>query len=59
VKIQAGAQHTSQGGGTSFNRLLPGWLQKQLFGRETFMRAYPAPNGTRERDFFAGLRTEV
>lgn len=53
VKLSAGAQHTSQGGGTSFNRLLPKWLQKQLFGKETFMRAYPpALNGQREKSFF-------
>jgi len=53
VKRAARAQHSSQGGGASFNRLLPNWLQKQLFGRDGFMRAYPpVANGRREKDFF-------
>ncbi len=55
VKRRAATQHSSQGGGTSFNRLLPQWLQKQVFGKETFIRAYPPmPNGRRETSFFAG-----
>ncbi len=56
VKNQAGAKHTSQGGGTSFNRMLPRWLQKQVFGRETFMRAHPVADGAKETDFFAGVK---
>lgn len=53
VKLAASAQHTSQGGGTSFTRLLPGWLQKQLFGYDSFIRAYPPTrNGRREKDLF-------
>jgi len=55
VKRLAGAQHSSQGGGSSFNRLLPEWLQKQIFGRETFIRAFPPPDGKKERDLFAGI----
>lgn len=52
-KRLAGTQHSSQGGGTSFSRLLPNWLQRQLFGREAFMRAHPpAPPGLRENDLF-------
>lgn len=53
VKLAASAQHSSQGGGTSFMRMLPDWLQKQLFGRDQFIRAYPpARNGRREKDLF-------
>jgi hypothetical protein len=56
VKEEASAQHRSQGGGTTFSRLLPAWLVKRLFSTEYFIRAYPPPeNGTRERDFFAGV----
>ncbi len=54
VKRQASAAHGSQGGGTSFSRLFPNWLQKQLFGKETFIRGYPpVPAGYREKSFFA------
>ena len=53
VKLAASAQHTSQGGGTSFTRLLPNWLQKQIFGYDSFIRAYPpSRNGRREKDLF-------
>jgi LmbE family N-acetylglucosaminyl deacetylase len=56
IKRLAGAEHTSQGGGTSFNRLLPSWLQKQVFGKESFVLAYPPMlNGQREKDFFEGV----
>lgn len=56
TKRLAGAQHLSQGGGTSRSRLLPEWLQKRFLAQETFIRAYPpAPNGYRETDLFAGL----
>jgi LmbE family N-acetylglucosaminyl deacetylase len=55
VKMAASAQHTSQGGGTSFSRMLPAWLQKQIFGYDSFIRAYPtARNGRREKDLFGG-----
>jgi mycothiol S-conjugate amidase len=57
VKKEASAQHPSQGGGTSRNRLLPEWLQKQVWSEETFIRAYPpAPNGYREYDLFNGAK---
>jgi mycothiol S-conjugate amidase len=53
VKRLASAAHISQGGGTSFNRLLPTWLFKWLFAKETYIRAYPpAPDGFREYDLF-------
>lgn len=53
VKIAASAQHGSQGGGTSFSRMFPAWLQKRLFGYETYIRAIPPPEpGVHERDFF-------
>lgn len=53
VKMAASAQHGSQGGGTSFSRMFPGWLQRRLFGYETYIRAIPPPEpGAREKDFF-------
>jgi LmbE family N-acetylglucosaminyl deacetylase len=53
VKMAASAHHTSQGGGTSFSRMMPGWLQKQLFGYDSFIRAYPTGrNGRHEKDLF-------
>jgi mycothiol S-conjugate amidase len=53
IKRLAGAAHPSQGGGTSFNRLLPAWLFKWLFAKETYIRAYPpVPDGFREYDLF-------
>lgn len=56
IKRAASAEHGSQGGGTSFSRLFPEWLQKLLFANETFMRAYPPPPpGLKEKDFFEGL----
>ena len=54
VKALASAEHGSQGGGTGFSRLMPAFMQKLLFGVETFQRAYPpVPDGFRERDFFS------
>jgi mycothiol S-conjugate amidase len=53
VKRLASAAHTSQGGGTSFGRLLPTWLFKWLFAKETYIRAHPpVPDGYREYDLF-------
>jgi len=53
VKIAASAQHGSQGGGTSFSRMFPAWLQKRVFGYETYMRALPSlGDGVREKGFF-------
>ena len=59
-KQEAGAQHRSQGGGTSMGRLLPGWLQKRLFSTEYFIRAYPPPQeGEWDRDLFAGVNGQT
>ena len=56
VKRAASAKHGSQGGGTSFTRVFPVWLQKLLFARDTFIRAYPpTPPNLKEKDFFEGL----
>jgi LmbE family N-acetylglucosaminyl deacetylase len=56
IKRAASAKHGSQGGGASFSRLFPQWLQKLIFSNETFMRAYPPPSpGLKERDLFEGL----
>lgn len=56
IKAEAGRQHVSQGGGSGFARLFPLWLQKRVFGRESFIRAYPVVgNGFRETDLFGGL----
>jgi mycothiol S-conjugate amidase len=54
VKVAAGAQHQSQGGGAGFGRLIPVWLQKRLLAKEAFMLAYPPVyNGFRETDLFS------
>jgi len=54
VKVAAGAQHKSQGGGAGFGRLIPVWLQKRLFAKETYMLAYPVAHiGFRESDLFS------
>jgi LmbE family N-acetylglucosaminyl deacetylase len=56
IKRAASAEHGSQGGGGGFTRFVPTFLQKRVFGKETFMRAYPpVPDGYREDDFFAGI----
>lgn len=56
VKMAASAEHASQGGGRGGPRMIPGWLQKRFFGKDTFIRAYPeALNGLHENDLFAGL----
>jgi len=56
VKVAASAEHGSQGGGTSFNRMFPVWMQKLLFGYESYIRVSPplAP-GKKEKGLFAGL----
>ena len=54
-KREAGAQHRSQGGGTSMSRLLPQWLEKRLFSTEYFIQAYPSPQeDVWKRDLFPG-----
>jgi len=56
IKVKAGASHASQGGGTGSSRLFPTWLQKRLFSREMFTRAFPKPtSGKRADDLFSGL----
>lgn len=53
VKVAASAQHASQGGGTTQSRAMPVWLQKRLFAKDTYIRAYPpAPDGFRESNLF-------
>lgn len=53
VKLAASACHASQGGGGGFTKWLPMWVQKRLFGHDTFIRAYPpTPDGFRETDFW-------
>lgn len=60
AKREAGAAHRSQGGGTSFQRYLPDFVGRRLFGREEFIRAYPAPasKASAETDLFAGVVPE-
>ncbi len=57
VKMRASAAHSSQGGGPGFQRLLPAFVVRRLFGREMFIRAYPtpAPDAPLENDLFAGV----
>ena len=56
IKVQASAEHGSQGGG-GLNRYIPLFLRKWLLGKELFMRAYPpVPDGYREKDLFAGIQ---
>jgi len=36
--------------------MFPSWLQKRLFGYETYIRVYPPlPPGRREKGLFEGL----
>ena len=52
TKRAASAEHKSQGGG-GMGRSYPVWLQKLIFGKEYFIRAYPpVRDGFRERDLF-------
>jgi LmbE family N-acetylglucosaminyl deacetylase len=60
VKRMASAEHGSQGGGTSFGRQFPIWIQKQLFGKESFILAYPPPPpGYREDDLFDSRLSQI
>lgn len=57
VKMQASAQHPSQGGGTTRSRMFPEWLQRRFMASETYIRAVPpAPDGYRESDLFNGVQ---
>lgn len=61
TKILAGAAHRSQGGGPGYQRYLPEFVVRRMFGQEMFIRAYPAPapNAPVERDLFAGIDADV
>jgi mycothiol S-conjugate amidase len=61
VQQQASAAHRSQGGGISFERYLPDFAVRFLFGHDVYSRAYPAPapDAPIERDLFAGVTSEV
>jgi LmbE family N-acetylglucosaminyl deacetylase len=56
IKIQASAQHASQGGG-QMRRGLMGFITKLVGESEDYMRAYPPVNGNfkRKRDLFDGI----
>lgn len=57
TKRRAGAAHRSQGGGPGFQRHLPDFVVRRLFGREAFVCAHPtpAPDTPTERDLFADV----
>lgn len=55
IRDQASACHASQGGG-SMNRGPLAWFRKMFSSNETFMRAFPPPDGKHvEKDLFEGL----
>ncbi len=55
IRDQASACHASQGG-QSMNRGPLGWFRRFFSANETYMRAYPQPDGKHvEKDLFAGL----
>lgn len=55
-KAAASQAHASQySGGPAFVRILPTFLRRRFLITETFTRAYPAPNGVVETDFFTGV----
>ncbi len=56
IKKKASAAHASQGGGGGFVRRVPEVVQKRVFGKDTFIRAYPpVANGFKEKDLFNGV----
>lgn len=55
VRDEAAACHASQGGGGQITGGLMGSLRRAFAARENYMRAFPEPNGHRERDLFEGL----
>ena len=55
-KLAASQAHVSQyGGGPGFMAVLPGFVRRRLMARDSFTRAFPAPDATVERDLLAGL----
>lgn len=54
IRDQASACHASQGGAQITGGILA-WIRRNFGARELYMRAYPPPNGHRERDLFEGL----
>ena len=54
-KQEASRAHASQYGGPGFLRFLPAPLVNRIQATESFTRAFPAPDGTVERDVMAGL----
>lgn len=60
VQQRASAAHRSQGGGPGFERYLPDFVYRFLFGRDAYIRAYPAPGAGApiEHDLFASLNSE-
>jgi len=57
TKKLAGAEHGSQGGGTSNSRALPEWFQRRFLAAEYFIRAVPpAPDGYRDIDLFSDVK---
>jgi LmbE family N-acetylglucosaminyl deacetylase len=55
-KLAASRAHASQySGGPSFVRVLPRFLRQRYLERDSYMRAFPPPNGQVERDLFAGI----
>jgi N-acetyl-1-D-myo-inositol-2-amino-2-deoxy-alpha-D-glucopyranoside deacetylase len=55
IRDQASACHASQGG-QSMNRGPLGWFRRLFSANETFMRAFPPPDGKHiERDLYEGL----
>jgi LmbE family N-acetylglucosaminyl deacetylase len=56
-KDRASRAHASQyGGGPAWASKFPEPIRSRVLGRDQFTRSYPAPNGTMERDLFAGVR---
>jgi mycothiol S-conjugate amidase len=57
-KNAASRAHASQySGGPTFLRVFPEFIRRRFIGKESFMRAYPAPTSALiEDDLFAGVR---
>lgn len=55
-KSAASRAHASQfSGGPSLMRVMPPFLRRRFLSRESFTRAYPAPNEELETDLFIGI----